>query len=351
MLAGAREIPKRKRADYVMTRDSWILGLAGVAFGILIGWIIGSQSARPSSPRRRRRAQQSAGAPQQGPAGQPQAARPGDRREGGAPSGVQAPPPLDEAQARALAERAAARPNDAEVRAQLGNLYFDAERYGDAIKWYEASLALAPKNANVSTDLAVSYYYTNQLDRALKQFETSLAMDPRHTKTLLNLGMVKAFGKQDLLGAAQAWKQVLDIAPPDSPEARAARQALESLRAAHPDPSGGDAQGGAAGRPKAVHDRLGSAFHPADGHHQGDLALPRWHHRWPLGRLVRALAGGQRSRRGARARGAGPARGTASVPLVRDPVCGTYVVRAKALTAGSGDQTQYFCSEKCRDEL
>jgi YHS domain-containing protein len=39
------------------------------------------------------------------------------------------------------------------------------------------------------------------------------------------------------------------------------------------------------------------------------------------------------------------------VKMVRDPVCGTYVVRAKALTTGSGDQTQYFCSEKCRDEF
>jgi len=230
-----------------MTRDSWILGLAGVAFGILIGWIIGSQSA-PSRPPTLAPQQQAAGAPQQGQAqGQPGQAGAGQPGQGGAPSGVQAPPPLDEAQAKALADRAAARPKDAEVRSQLGNLYFDAERYSEAVKWYEASLALAPKNANVSTDLAVSYYYTNQLDRALKQFEASLAMDPRHTKTLLNLGMVKAFGKQDLLGAAQAWKQVLDIAPPDSPEARAARQAIESLRAAHPDPSGGD--GAAAGKP------------------------------------------------------------------------------------------------------
>lgn len=56
--------------------------------------------------------------------------------------------------------------------------------------------------------------------------------------------------------------------------------------------------------------------------------------------------GGQRGRRG----GVGPSgAGAASVPLVRDPVCGTYVVRAKALTVGSGDGTQYFCSEKCRD--
>jgi YHS domain-containing protein len=39
-----------------------------------------------------------------------------------------------------------------------------------------------------------------------------------------------------------------------------------------------------------------------------------------------------------------------SVPLVKDPVCGTYVVRERALTLDTGKQTQYFCSERCRDE-
>jgi YHS domain-containing protein len=37
-----------------------------------------------------------------------------------------------------------------------------------------------------------------------------------------------------------------------------------------------------------------------------------------------------------------------SVKLVRDPVCGVFVVPAQALTAGSGESTKYFCSEKCR---
>lgn len=37
-----------------------------------------------------------------------------------------------------------------------------------------------------------------------------------------------------------------------------------------------------------------------------------------------------------------------SVKLVRDPVCGVYVVPSRALTSGSGASTQYFCSEKCR---
>jgi YHS domain-containing protein len=38
----------------------------------------------------------------------------------------------------------------------------------------------------------------------------------------------------------------------------------------------------------------------------------------------------------------------ASVKLVRDPVCGVFVVPSHALTAGSGKSTKYFCSEKCR---
>ena len=84
-----------------------------------------------------------------------------------------------------------------------------------------------------------------QPDRALAQFQHSLAIDPRHTKTMLNLGIVRAFGKQDLAGAAAAWEQVLELAP-DSPEGRAARQALDNIRAAHPEvaaPRGGTSPG------------------------------------------------------------------------------------------------------------
>lgn len=37
-----------------------------------------------------------------------------------------------------------------------------------------------------------------------------------------------------------------------------------------------------------------------------------------------------------------------AVPLVRDPICGTYVVAAQALTYGTGSGLRFFCSEKCR---
>jgi YHS domain-containing protein len=42
--------------------------------------------------------------------------------------------------------------------------------------------------------------------------------------------------------------------------------------------------------------------------------------------------------------------GTPSVKLVRDPVCGMFLVPSKALTAEARGETQYFCSEKCRAE-
>ena len=49
--------------------------------------------------------------------------------------------------------------------------------------------------------------------------------------------------------------------------------------------------------------------------------------------------------------GAGYIRGNApqrSVGLVRDPVCGVFVVPGHALTAGTGEAMRYFCSEDCR---
>jgi tetratricopeptide (TPR) repeat protein len=191
-----------------MRKDSIVFGIAGIFFGVIVGWIIGSQQATVG-PR----------APQPAPA---QAAA----------SGEKPPPPLDERRAAELTAAAEQNPKDAASRVLLANLYFDAERFPDAIRWYEEALKIDSRDPNASTDLGIAYYYTNQTDRALAQFETSLAIDPKHTKTLLNQGFVRAFGKQDLEGAAKAWERVVEIAP-DSPEGQRARQSLEALRTAH----------------------------------------------------------------------------------------------------------------------
>jgi cytochrome c-type biogenesis protein CcmH/NrfG len=210
-----------------MNKESFALGIAGVFFGLLVGWVLGSQNAR-RLPGTAAPATAPAPAAQQG-------------------SGTAAPPQLDQAKVDALRKQAEANPKDAAVRADLGNAYFDAERYADAIQWYEASLAISPKNPDVSTDLGVSYYYSNQADRALAQFDKSLAINPKHTKTMLNVGVVRAFGKQDLAGAAAVWQQVIQLAP-DSAEGRAARQMIDALKSAHPEAAPGQVPAASATR-------------------------------------------------------------------------------------------------------
>ena len=39
-----------------------------------------------------------------------------------------------------------------------------------------------------------------------------------------------------------------------------------------------------------------------------------------------------------------------SLGLVRDPMCGRFVLPSKALMSGTGADTRYFCSEKCRQD-
>jgi cytochrome c-type biogenesis protein CcmH/NrfG len=201
--------------------ESFVFAIAGTFFGIIVGWILGSQQATGSRVA-------TAPVAQQAPA---------------ATTNSAPPPQLDQERVQALRNVAEQNPKDVEPRVQLGNMYFDAERYTDAITWYESALALKPADPNLSTDLGVAYYYTNQPDRAIAQFQKSLAADPKHTKTLLNMGIVKAFGKQDLTGAAEAWQQVIAIAP-NSPEGQAANKALEGLRNAHPTTKPGGTGGG-----------------------------------------------------------------------------------------------------------
>jgi tetratricopeptide (TPR) repeat protein len=196
-----------------MKSDAVAFGIAGVLFGLIAGWVIGSQQAVARPP-----AAAAAPAAAQAPAG--------------AGSGTSRAAVIDETQVNALKTVAERETANATPRTQLGNLYFDAERYDEAIKWYGEAVKLSPKDVNVSTDLGVSYYYSNQPDQALAQFDHSLALDPKHVKTLLNVGIVKAFGKQDLDGAGAAWKQVIAIAP-DGPEGQAAKRALDSLTSAH----------------------------------------------------------------------------------------------------------------------
>ena len=100
-----------------MKPESIAFGIAGVVFGLIAGWIIGSQQTTLGP----------------GSAAAPACVR---SASPGGSSSAPAAAVLDETKVKALTSVAEQQPPNAQARVELGNLYFDAERYDDAIKWY-----------------------------------------------------------------------------------------------------------------------------------------------------------------------------------------------------------------------
>ena len=206
-------------------REWGVLGVAGVFSVAVMGWIVWSE--RPVPP--------------------PDAPGPAAAERSSTALGAGAAPEasdVDPARVATLEEAAAADADDAAARSALGDLYFEARQFAAAIPWYEEAVALDPADADAGASLGVSYFYDGRAERAVEAFDRVLARNPEHPRTLLSLGIVKAFGLQDLDGAREAWEQVIAVAP-GSPESGAAREAIERLGAAH----GGLDAGGAADGP------------------------------------------------------------------------------------------------------
>ena len=288
-----------------MRADAIVFGIAGSLFGLIIGWVLGTQNATRHGAGR----------------GAGRADGAGARRRAGSAAARPARPGARAGAADAWPRRI---PRTSQSRVQLGNMFFDAEQYPQAITWYEQAIALNPADTNVSTDLGVAYYYTNQPDRALAQFDKSLAIDPKHIKTLLNVGIVRAFGKNDLAGAAKAW------------EAGGRHLAGFARRT-------GRQEGARRREERRGRDRgeiARAALPPAARPVLGDR---------PLVLAIRRGRGAGRDacrRPAARAAAAGPS----PVKMQPCPVCGTYVVPGKAISTVSNGAPVHFCSEKCRSE-
>jgi hypothetical protein len=94
-----------------MRTDSVFFAIAGMLFGVILGWVIGAQQA---------------GIRQVAP---PAAAA------AGATAPAQQAPPLDEARVQSLMTVIKNDPKNAGAALELANTYFDAELYPDAIKW------------------------------------------------------------------------------------------------------------------------------------------------------------------------------------------------------------------------
>jgi tetratricopeptide (TPR) repeat protein len=139
-------------------------------------------------------------------------------------------PLVDEAELRAYRDILAQDPRNAQAAVKAGNLLYDAQRYIEAIPFYQQAFALLPSDINVSTDLGTALWYAGRPDDALAQYTRSLALDRTHAQTLFNLGIVRADGKGDYAGAIAVWDTLLG-AHPDYRDASRVRTLIADARA------------------------------------------------------------------------------------------------------------------------
>ncbi len=121
-------------------------------------------------------------------------------------------------------------PKNRTALVQAGNIYYDTQRYEQAIDYYRQALAIAPDDVDVRTDLGTAYWYSGKPKEAVEHFQLALKERPAYAQTLFNLGIVKLHGLNDPEGAIAAWEELLNKHP-EYPEAEKVRSQIEQARA------------------------------------------------------------------------------------------------------------------------
>lgn len=125
-----------------------------------------------------------------------------------------------------LKGRLAQNPGDVDAMVRLGNLYMDAHKFEDAIRYFEQALTHGP-DPDVKTDLGLCYRGRGDVDGALRTFREVRASHPDHFAARYNEAVVLFV---DLKRVAEA-KVIVDQLKkerPDDPAITRFEQALSA---------------------------------------------------------------------------------------------------------------------------
>ena len=128
-----------------------------------------------------------------------------------------------------LLEKLKSDPKNPQLENQIGLVYENAHQFKEAAGYFEKSLQQDPKNIGVRADYASCLYYTGDVDGALAQLNRSLTYDPKHAGTLLNIGIIRWKGKNDVDGAVASWEKLLRYHP-DFPQKDALQQMITQAK-------------------------------------------------------------------------------------------------------------------------
>lgn len=119
--------------------------------------------------------------------------------------------------------------NDAQALLVAGDRLMNSGYYREALQVFSSLIDRHPGFAEAWNRRATLHYLAGNLDRSIEDVQKTLELEPRHFGALSGLGLV--YLRQDnLIGARDAFEQLLDIHP-NSPAARQnLERVLQSLR-------------------------------------------------------------------------------------------------------------------------
>ncbi len=179
---------------YVKKETMWLAILIALAVGFF-GGVVFSAFKSPATPE------------QSAPQAKQQPAKQQNRQQ------AQNTKPDYSAQISALEQELVKNPSNTEAWTQLGNYYFEEQKFAKSINAYNKSLELAPNNADVLTDLGVMYRRNGNPEKAIASFQQASKINPNHPSALFNSGIVSLYDLNDKEAALKAWGELVAIHP------------------------------------------------------------------------------------------------------------------------------------------
>ena len=202
-MEGADKLQEPTNSKWSATQ-TYVMATVCLLIGLLVGYLIRG-SASPVAGQQAaasQEMQQAAGAPPAGMGQQPQKM----------PT-LEDMKRMADKQAQPLLTKLKTDPKNVDALNKTALTYKAAHQFKEAITYFQKALEIDPKNVPIRDDMASCMYYTGDVDGALAELNKSLTYDPKHPGTLMNIGIIKWKGKNDVDGAVAAWEKLLQANP------------------------------------------------------------------------------------------------------------------------------------------
>jgi cytochrome c-type biogenesis protein CcmH/NrfG len=128
-----------------------------------------------------------------------------------------------------LKETVRENPKDLAAWVKLGNIYAEYHRYREAAEAYHQALSVKPNDPDVRTNLGLLLRSWGDDGGAIEEFKKAAQDGPKHANSRYHLGLTLLQNKRDIQEGIKAWEDYLKVES-KGPRANQVRVEIERLR-------------------------------------------------------------------------------------------------------------------------